>query len=346
MRFNQLPKYRKYLVKSLIPIAIMSSFVAHAANELSDGKSSAELKSIVDKKLNGKTVAWVPTTLGFPLTDMWTSVMQDEANQMGLKLIVRDPAFNTTAQLDAVTALVASKPDVLVVHNFNVQLLAKQLQAAEKAGIYVVQVNMVSNYKTDGYVGADWDQVGRMVGAEVVQACGKGSNTSGEVAVIQGQLTSAASIEQLNAFMSVVSKDPTIKVVSNQAGNWDASTANNITTTVLQQHPNLCATFGFWGTMQNGAAQAVKAAGKVGKVKVYASGEGSRQDCLNVQDGLFTKFLNYNGANQGRAIMQMASQLLQSGQKPGAVRTAVYSKPSWITKENYDPSVCFDVPKK
>jgi len=313
--------------------------------DLAGGNSSAELKQLVTSKLKGKTVAWVPTTLGFPLTDMWTHVMKQEAEQMGVNLVVRDPAFNTTAQLDAVTALVASKPDVLIVHNFNVQLLAKQLKAAEDAGIYVIQVNMVSNYKTDAYVGADWEQIGRMVGEEVVASCGKGSGSSGKVAVIQGQLTSAASIEQLKGFTTAVAKDPTIKIVSSQAADWDATKANNLTTSVLQQHPDLCATFGFWGTMQDGAAQAVKAAGKVGKVKVYASGEGSRQDCNNVNSGLFHKFLNYNGPNQGRAIMQQASNLLQSGRKAGSARMAFYSTPSWITKENFDPAVCFDVPK-
>lgn len=340
-----IPRFGKLVAAlALVLVEVSAGPVAMAADAMTGGNSSAELLQTVTSKLKGKKVAWVPTTLGFPLTDMWTYVMKKEAEQMGLELIVKDPGFKTTAQLDAVTALVASKPDVLVVHNFNVQLLAKQLEAAERAGIYVVQVNMVSNYKTDGYVGAEWKQIGRMVGEDVIKSCGKGSGTSGKVAVVQGQLTSAASIEQLAGFIDEVKKDPTIKVVSSQPGDWDATAANNITTTVLQQHPDLCATFGFWGTMQNGAAQAVKTAGKLGQVKVYASGEGNRQDCNNVKDGLFYKFLNYNGANQARAIMDMSSFLLQSGIKPGSKKMAIYSTPSWITKDNFDPAACFDVP--
>ena len=115
---------------------------------------------------------------------------------------------------------------------------------------------------------------------------------------------------------------------------------------MLQQHPDLCATFGFWGTMQNGAAQAVKAAGKLDQVKVYASGEGNRQDCSNVKDGLFYKFVNYSAPDQARAFMSTASFLLQSGIKPGGIRMAAYSRPFWMTKENLDPSMCFDVPKR
>lgn len=333
-----------------IPIALalgaLAALPAAAAKKLAGGNSSQELRNLVDNNLKGKTVAWMPTTLGFPLTDMWTHVMQEEAKQMGINFVVRDPAWNPDAMVQIVNALIVEKPDVLIVHNANVQLLAKQLKKAEKAGIYVVQVNMVSNYKTDAYVGADWIQIGRIVGEDVVKACGKGSGSSGKVAVVQGHLTSAASIEQLNGFMEVVKTDSSIKVVSNQAADWDATKANNLTATVLQQHPDLCATFGFWGTMQNGAAQAVKAAGKLGQVKVYASGEGNRFDCNNVRDGLFYKFLNYSAPDQARAIMNATSFLLQSGLKPGSIRMASYSRPFWMGKDNVDPAMCFDVPKK
>jgi ribose transport system substrate-binding protein len=341
--------FKSKIIK-VVPMALamagLTVATADAASKLAGGNSSAELRNLVDSKLKGKTVAWMPVTLGFPLTDMWTHVMKQEAEQMGMKFIVRDPAWNPNAMVQIVNSLITEKPDVIIVHNMNVQLLAKQLKKAEKAGIHVVQVNMVSNYKTGAYVGADWVQVGHKVGEDIVKACGKGSGSSGKLAVVQGDLTSAASIEQLAGLKQALTADPSIKIVSEQAAAWDATKANTITATVLQQHPDLCATYGFWGTMQNGAAQAVKAAGKLGKVKVYASGEGGRQDCNNVTDGMFHKFLNYSAPNQGRAFMAAASFLLQSGAKPGTIHTASYSRPFWVTKDNVDPAMCFDLPKK
>lgn len=334
------------LIKSIPAVAalVVAGGFAADAQQLAGGKSSAELRELVDSKLAGKTVAWMPTTLGFPLTDMWTHVMQQEADQMGMTLDVRDPGWNPDTMVQIVNSLIADKPDVMIVHNFNVQLLAKQLKKAEEAGIHVVQVNMVSNYKTGAYVGADWGQIGRLVGEDVVQACGANSGSSGKVAVVQGDLTSAASIEQLAGFKEALAADPSINIVSEQDAAWDASKANTITATVLQQHPDLCATFGFWGTMQNGAAQAVKAAGKTDQVKVYASGEGNRQDCTNVDDGLFYKFLNYSAPKQGEAIMSAVSFMLQSGLAPTDIRMAHYSRPFWVTKDNVDASMCFDVP--
>jgi ABC-type sugar transport system substrate-binding protein len=309
---------------------------------LSGGASSANLKARVDQALKGKTIAWVPVAMGIPLTEIWTKVMREEAAARGMKLEVRDPNWNTTAALQAVSALIAEHPDVIVVHNPNVQLYARELARAEAAGIHVIQVNMVSNQKTGAYVGADWHVVGRLLGEEMVKACGTGSGTSGKVAIVQGEPTSAVSLEQMEAASEVLGKDPAIKIVSNQAANWDATKAHDITVTVLQQHPDLCATVGFWGVMQAGAAQAVKSAGKLGQVKVYASGGDGKLDCDNLESGLITKFLSYDSPAQARDIVQFASFALQSGVAPSAIRTADYSRLHWMEKGKYDPSLCYD----
>ncbi len=320
--------------------------VAEAADELSGGKSSVELRQKYDKETVGKTVAWVPVSLGVPLTDEWTAVMTKEAQERGIKLVVRDPNFNATAELQAVSALIDEKPDVLIVHNPNVQILAKELKRAEEAGIHVIQVNMVSNYKTDAYVGADWFQIGRMVGEDIVKQCGTGSGKSGKVQIVQGELTSAASLDQLAGTMEALNKDKAIKVVSSQAANWDATKALDITATVIQQHPDLCASFGFWGVMEAGAAQAIKQAGKIDQVKVYASGGGSRLNCDLLQSGMFYKYLSYTAPIQAHDIMQTVSYMLQTKDKPGSMRMAVYTQPVWLDKETGAGAACYDLPKK
>lgn len=314
--------------------------------QISAQTSSDELRVQTDELLRGKKVGWVPVALGIPLTDIWTATLQTQFEQRGMELTVRDPNWNTSANVQAVQALVAEQPDVLVVHNPNVQLLARQLQRAQEAGIFVIQVNMASSFKTDAYVGANWYEIGQVVGREMVRECGKGSGQSGKVAIVQGELTSAASIEQLEGAMAAFAEDDTISVVSNQAANWDATNAFDITSTVLQQHPDLCATFGFWGVMQAGAAQAVKAAGLQDKVKVYASGADGNFDCEAVDNGLFHKFLSYDAASQAREIATVASFLLQSGMKPGDRKMAFFSTWQWLEKgKPFDRGVCTQLQK-
>jgi len=263
-----------------------------------------------------------------------------------MKFIVRDPNNNPSAMQQALTALVDQKPDVLIVQNPSVTLLMKDLKRAESQGTYVVQINMSSNYKSSAFVGADWHEVGKILAQDVVKQCGTGSGKSGKVQIVQGELAAAASVDQVGGVMEVLNKDQAIKVVSNQAANWDANTALNITATVIQQHPDLCASIGFWGIMESGAAQAIRNAGKIDQVKVYASGEGSQLDCDQVNQGNFYKFLSYKATEQGHDLMMAAQMLLESGEKPGARNLEFYTQPLWIDKANASGGNCYALPKK
>jgi len=262
-----------------------------------------------------------------------------------IKTVNRDPNNNPAAMQQALTALVDEKPDVLIVQNPSVTLLMKELKRAESQGIHVIQMNMSSNYKSDAFVGADWAEVGRMIGEEVVKVCGTGSGTSGKVQIVQGELTAAASVDQIGGIMEALNKDKAIKVVSNQAANWDANAALNITSTVIQQNPDLCASIGFWGIMQSGASQAIRNAGKIDQVKVYASGEGSQLDCDQVNQGNFHKFLSYKATEQGHDLVSAAVTLLEDNQKPGSKHYMYYTQPIWLDKSNASGGNCFALPK-
>jgi ABC-type sugar transport system substrate-binding protein len=152
-------------------------------------------------------------------------------------------------------------------------------------------------------------------------------------------------VDQVGAMLDVFSKDKNIKVVSNQAANWDANTALNITATVIQQHPDLCASVGFWGIMESGAAQAIRNAGKIDQVKVYASGEGSQLDCDQINQGNFNKFLNYKSTEQGHDLVAAAVTLLETGVKAGTQHLAYFSMPVWVDKTNASGANCFALPK-
>lgn len=313
----------------LVSALVMTwGFMAGASHAQTDPRS--QLRIDFDKAVKGKTVAWVPITMGTPIDQIWTAVMQSHFDKYGIKFIVRDPNFDSNAQLQAVTSLINEKPDVLVVQNINVSLLARELKRAMENGIYVIQVNMMSNQPSDAYVGVDNVDSGRLIAQDIVAQCG-GGKSSGKVAIVQGEATSAGSLDQLKGAMEVFAADKSIKVVSTQAANWDANKANEITATVLRQHPDLCATYGHWGIMQQGAAQAVKAAGLQGKVKVYASSDGPRSDCEMVEQGLFYKVLSYRADIQGMQIADAVLTLLQSGEKAGAKRLTLLSNNFWVT---------------
>ncbi len=324
------------------PTVPVASGAAIQPPDFSGPEGSSKLREHAEAALTGKTIAWVPQAMGLPLTEIWTRVMREEATARGMKFELRDPNWNATAGLQAVSSLIGERPALMVIHNPNVQIYASELKRAEEAGIPVITVNMVSNYKTAAYVGPEWQQVGRMLGEEIIRQCGSGTGTSGKVSIIQGELTSGVSIEQMQGLSAALAADKGIQVVSTQAANWDATRAHDITATVLQQHPDLCATVGFWSTMTAGVHEAIKAAGKLAQVKVYASGGEGKVDCQHVDSGQITKVLSYNSPDQAKAVIQVASVLLQSGAPPQAFRIANYSTLHWMEKGHYDPALCYD----
>src|SRR5580698_7244965 len=230
----------------------LSGMAAHADGQGIDDPRRTDYFKV----FAGKTVAFVPVAMGIDLTEGWASVLKKQAEQLGMKFEVRDPQFNADAGAQAITSLISEKPDVLIVHNPDVNSYAKLLKRAEAAGIHVIQVNMRSNYNSDVYVGADWIGIGEAEMQAVVDRCGAG--TSQKVAILQGQPTSGSDSGMMKGAANVFSKHPEIKVVANQAGEWDATKAQSVISTVIQQNPDLCGVAGFWDVMDLGAAAAIK----------------------------------------------------------------------------------------
>jgi ribose transport system substrate-binding protein len=289
------------------------------------------------KGLAGKTVAFVPVTMGIDLTEGWASVMKKQADHLGMKLMIRDPHFSADAGAQAITSLIQEKPDILVIHNPDVQSYARLLKRAEDAGIHVIQINMRSNYNSDVYIGADWIGIGEAEANAAIDKCGAG--TSGKIAILQGQPTSGSDSGMMKGVENVVSKHPEIKVVANLAGEWDATKAHSIISTVIQQNPDLCGVVGFWDVMDLGAAAAIKESGK--PIILVTSGGGEQMACDNVAKGVFEKEIAYHVMDQGRDLNDMIATVLQSGLPAGKLKAVLYSPQLIISKETLRPGLCW-----
>lgn len=95
-----------------------------------------------DSNIVGKKVIFVPISMGITLTEAWVRGMKQHAAIYGYNVDVRDAHFNTGAMWELLAKAISDKPDVLVVHNPTVQLLARQIKQAESEGIKVLQINL------------------------------------------------------------------------------------------------------------------------------------------------------------------------------------------------------------
>lgn len=303
---------------------------------------SAGTGAQADSNIAGKKVIFVPISMGISLTEGWARRMREHAAIYGYSFDVRDAAFNTGVMSELLAKAISDKPDVLVVHNPTVQLLARQIRQAESEGIKVLQINLQSNQPSSAFVGANWERIGREIAEDIVKECGAGSGKSGKVAIIPGQLTAADSVIMNDAAFKVFEQHKEIEVVSNQASDWEPEKARQITATVLQQHPDLCAIFGHWDVHTMGAGNAVKDAGKADDVLVYSTGGGDDVACKAVEDGVQDRIWSYDADGQGRDAGTVIDLLLQGAAAADGSMLIVES-PMKIIKagDGYDPSLCW-----
>lgn len=126
-------------------------------------------------------------------------------------------------------------------------------QAAKAAGVSFTS-----------FIGSDNLSAGQKAGTALLAKMGG----KGQVAILQGIAGEQNGINRLKGFGAVTANK--LQVVASQPANYDQNTALNVTAAILQAHPSITGIFAANDTMGLGAAQAVKNAGRQGKVAIIS----------------------------------------------------------------------------
>ena len=299
---------------------------------------------IYAKAMEGKRIMLVPMAMGFDLAQGWAAILKREVDAFGGIFETRDPNWSVEAGAQAITEAIASenKPDVLIVMSPDMNSYSKLMKRAQKAGIYVILVDNPANFKADAYVGSDWTELGRLEAEAVVKGCGPDS--SKKIGLVQGDQVNATSLFQYAGIMEVLAKYPEFEVVAKPDSNWDATTSRNVTTTMLQQNPDICGIIDFWDGDATGAAAAIRDAGKKDDVFLVTTGGGEKAaDCDLIEDGTYGAVVMTNLAQETHNMVAIIKYLLQSGQPAGTSAPYIYTLLKATTKENMKPDSCWDL---
>ncbi|MBI5602402.1 MAG: sugar ABC transporter substrate-binding protein [Deltaproteobacteria bacterium] len=337
-------KASKFFLKGMLILGILCALVVWSTMAFAKEDQRTELSEKFTKAVKGKTVAWSYCWAGILETE-WTDIMRLNFARYGIKFIARDSDLKPDVQRQAIESLIVQRPDVLVVQSVNQTNTAQVIKKAMQQGIFVVQVNMPSVQVSDGFVGINVPQVGRMIAQDMIKEIG-GGKTSGKVAIIEGDTAAPYSRDQAEAAIAEFKKDPTIKVVSRQPAVWDPNKGNEIISTVIQAHPDLAAVYSVWGPQSAGVGQALKHAGS--KAKVWVASDGQMPDCDLLKQGFFHKALSYRGDILGEDIVAMVLHLLQNKDvvKPGQRQIAHYTALFWVNGPAEIPYYCWPPIKK
>lgn len=321
---------------AVLGISLSATVSTKAADDPAPAAYSSALK--------GKRIVMVPMAMGFDLAQGWSAIIQREVNAFGGKFETRDPNWSVEAGAQAITEVISSdsKPDVLIVMSPDLNSYSKLMKKAQSEGIFVLLIDNPANFKADAYVGGDWTELGRLEAEAVVKGCGP--NSSKKIGLVQGDEVNATSLYQYAGIMEVLAKHPDFQVVAKPDSNWDATTSRNVTTTMLQQHPDICGIIDFWDGDATGASAAIRDAKLQGKVFLVTTGGGEKTaDCDRIADGTYGAVVMTELAKETNNMVSVIKYLLQSGQKPATASPYIYTLMKSTTKENLRPDSCWDL---
>lgn len=297
----------------------------------------------VEAALAGKKVVLVPMTLGFDLAQGWNHYIGREVRAFGGVWETRDPNWDVAAGAQAITDLISSadKPAAIIVQTPDLTSYSRLFKRAQEAGIFVIQLDNRSNFASDAFVGSNWERLGELEAEAVVKGCGPDS--SKKIGLIQGDQVNSSSLDQYAGVAKVLAKYPDFKIVGAPDSNWDVTTARNVTTTLLQQNPDVCGIIDFWDNTAAGTAAAIRDAGLTEKVFLVTTGGGEELDCKALEDGTFGAVVSTDVAGQSREVAGVLKFLLQSGLKPGDAKSWIYTYETATTKADLKPGTCWSV---
>jgi len=148
------------------------------------------------------------------------------------------------------------------------------VEKAAKAGIPVITLQReIPTSMVISHIGTDNVVIGRMGAQWIVDKLGG----KGNVVVMEGIPGADSSESRKIGSAEVFKKNPGIKIVAQQSGQYDRAKAMNVMENILQAQPKIDAVYCFNDEMAMGVLAAVKAAGRTG---ILITGMDANQDAV------------------------------------------------------------------
>ena len=193
--------------------------------------------------------------------------MKSEAATYGYSLIFVDANRDSAKQQSQVEDFISKKVDAIVLTPADSKAVGPAIVEANQANIPVFTADIASTAKTGtviAHIASDNVQGGRVAADLMCKALGG----KGTVAIIdQPEVTSVQ--DRVKGFkLELTAKCPSVTIVADQDAGGDQAKADSVTENLLQRLTNLSGIYGINDNSALGAVAAVKAAGKIGTIKI------------------------------------------------------------------------------
>jgi ABC-type sugar transport system substrate-binding protein len=239
------------------------------------------------------------------------------AKELGVELLFDGPTDNTPAkQNEIVENWITLGVDALAVAADNKEGLSTALRKAQKAGVKVLtyDADALPDARSFFVNQATAQGIGYALMDEAARLC----HEEGEFAIITATLTAANQRDwQKHIEARLKEKYPKMKLVAVRPSDDLKDKAQSEATALMAANPNLKLIMAICSPGVPGAAEAVKQAGKVGKVKVIGLGLPN-ENKRYVHDGVTDSVILWNTEHLGYLTVYAAAALVKGDLKPGA----------------------------
>jgi len=283
------------------------------------------------------TVAGVMANVTDPYFITMNCGAKHAANQHGITLKWSGAANpDIPTEIQNLRLAVLKKPDGVFQTPFDPNAFVAPVKDVMKQGIPYVMVDgalakdVAYKYIVTVHTGLD-----KIVGEPIAKAMGR----KGKIGIIAYGTSNLIDVVRYKPWVNAwKTKYPNIDVLPIQYTASDTAKSAAAASALITAHPDLTAIFATNGPELDGVASAVKAAGKVGKIKVYGYAAGVAQDLARVRQGLYSGIFVQAPYLEGVKAIEVLSQFLNNRKTSGPVHS---SKPyeintplKFITKSN------------
>ncbi len=270
--------------------------------------------------------------------DVWLTLVRNAITKWGqehpdVDLTIVDANNDSAKQTGQVENFLAQGMDAVVILPVDTAATGPMTKAVVKAKKPLVYVNRLPSNLPKGvvYCGSNSIDAGIMNMEEL----GKAMGGKGNVVILMGELSNEAAIGRTDGIKKVIKeKYPDVKIVREQTGNWKREQGKTIMENWLASGQEINGVASNNDEMALGAIQAIKAAGKQGKILV--GGTDASHDALEAMDkGELNDTVFQDPVGQGVESANAAYLLAKKQPNPKVEDGKIWIPYQRVTKENY-----------
>jgi len=265
--------------------------------------------------------------------DFWLTVKagaEDAARALNAEIYWKGPDKETEVvkQLNIIEDFITMEVDAMVMAACDENAMVDVVKRAKDAGIPVVTIDSgvtsddpVSFVATDNVAGA------RAAGKELARLIGG----SGEVGLIPFVKGAATSEMREQGFKEAIAEFAGITLAATLYSDSDAAKGMNVTQDMITANPNLAGIFAANEGGAIGAAQALRADGKAGEIKLVAF-DASDEEIAALKEGVIQALVVQNPYKMGYEGVRAAVDHLEGRPVEKRIDTGV----TVVTMDNFD----------